>query len=243
MYMHTSVQVFYVLFVIYIYCIYIYIHILHVCVPVVLSCHLSGRPLRPFLWCRAVVCHPDVVAEERRVQLVPGDFPPEPLTEAGPLGRAMQLTYVCLFLPTSLHPPLHCCMTLCNSTSHLHFPLLLRLTCCFYFILLLLLLPLACFHLNSSWFSTPSVGYSYHIYCTGLWAVKLHASLHRLCGCFSFSKLNFISLCHHAAPFSNSSFPCRTVLMLLVTPGLLLLWQIKISVAEKAERMNQRLAS
>lgn len=41
-------------------------HVVHVFVPVVL----------PSSAVRGVVCHPDVDAEEQKVQLVPGDFLP-----------------------------------------------------------------------------------------------------------------------------------------------------------------------
>lgn len=131
----------------------LYCRYMYVCVPVILPCHLSGRPPRPFLWCRAVVCHPDVAAEVWRVQLVPGDFPPEPLAQAGPLGRAITANTCLPILPSIVVYD----SLFWDSTSHFQFLLLLHLTCC--------CLPpsssLSSTIPNCSWFLTSSVGCSY----------------------------------------------------------------------------------
>lgn len=85
--------------------------------------HLSSCPPRPFLWCWAVVCHPDVAAEEQIVQLVPEDFPPW----APHTGRAAGKSHTAFshLFPCLLTPPY---MALCCT------PLLHTITTCYPFI-------------------------------------------------------------------------------------------------------------
>lgn len=106
-----------------------------VCVPVVLPRHLSGCPLPPSLWCWPVVCHPDVAAEERRVQLVPGDFPPEPPRTSMATGKSRTAHIcVCLLLPACPRPSLRC---MPPPPLGLNFPLPLSATPSSYLLLLL----------------------------------------------------------------------------------------------------------
>lgn len=149
-------------------------YIQYICVPVVLPSHLSGRLLRPLLWCWAMVCHPDVASEEQRVQLVTGDFPP--ISPSYRQGRWMSHTadiWVCVFN----------CLLLLHFPTPYPFILLMTLssvtrlptsTFCYSFILPVVRFYLLLFCPNCSWFSTSSVGFSYHIkiYCTGLWVAK-----------------------------------------------------------------------